>query len=204
TVGILRKVRPVQLERQQTASEWMARFFGGYFGRDRLGDPSLPISSWLDDFLFRLLSWPGCSMPLKSKIPLPISGIDEIQRICHDRHEYLESGRGPASKVMILYEGVDRLPVRAKSFDESIRVCIAQTVRPTPTTEGVISDWDVTDPEFNRPLVRYRHRRHLAAILAGISQMLVVRDTHRDHGHRLDWLILPELSVHPLDVRPLI
>jgi hypothetical protein len=34
--------------------------------------------------------------------------------------------------------------------------------------------------------------------------MLTIRDTHRDRGRRLDWLILPELSVHPDDIRPIL
>jgi hypothetical protein len=83
-----------------------------------------------------------------------------------------------------------------------IRICLAQTVLPSP--EGPACDFDPSDPLFSRPQVRRRLRRHLSAVLSGITQMLVVRDTHRDHGHKLDWLILPELSVHPDDVMPIL
>jgi len=37
-------------------------------------------------------------------------------------------------------------------------------------------------------------------MLAAIERALDLRDTHRDRGQRLDWLILPELAVHPADV----
>ncbi len=36
--------------------------------------------------------------------------------------------------------------------------------------------------------------------LAAIRQLLYLRDTHLPRDGRLDWLILPELSVHPRDV----
>jgi hypothetical protein len=81
-----------------------------------------------------------------------------------------------------------------------LRVCVTQLAvpefhdgRPTPS-------FGMHDPELNATDTRHRSRRHLAAVLAGVDQMLRVRATHRvDAG--LDLLVLPELAVHPEDVR---
>lgn len=48
---------------------------------------------------------------------------------------------------------------------------------------------------------RIRHRRHLSAALAAVRSSLALRETHKRMEGRLDWLILPELSVHPDDVQ---
>jgi len=50
-------------------------------------------------------------------------------------------------------------------------------------------------------VTRRRHRNHLSAALAAVERMLDLRETHQDRAKRLDWLILPELSVHPDDVQ---
>src|ERR1700683_5452798 len=50
-------------------------------------------------------------------------------------------------------------------------------------------------------MMRKRHRRHLSAALAAVNSMLNLRETHRGRNGRLDWLILPELSVHPSDIK---
>lgn len=201
----LRHINKVdQVKYRPTASEWVARFFGGYFGRDRLGDPSLPISTWLDNFLIRLLAWPGCLLNTKKNKQSPISNISNTKQICLDRHNQLEANRGLSSRIMFLKEHVGRLNLQSKSPDKSIRICVAQTVIPIPPFNGANNDWDRQDPQFNNSAVRPRLRRHLAAVLAGVTQMLTIRDTHRDRGRRLDWLILPELSVHPDDIRPIL
>ena len=46
-----------------------------------------------------------------------------------------------------------------------------------------------------------KHRNHLSAALAAVERMLALRETHKGSEGRLDWLILPELAVHPKDVR---
>jgi len=54
---------------------------------------------------------------------------------------------------------------------------------------------------MNLKPVRKKHRNHLSAALAAVERMLDLRETHHPRDGRLDWLILPELAVHPQDVR---
>jgi len=70
-----------------------------------------------------------------------------------------------------------------------------QTVIPTP------ADFTPADLTVSSPAIRRRHRNHLSAALAAIERMLDLRETHKGRDGRLDWLILPELSVHPRDIR---
>lgn len=76
-----------------------------------------------------------------------------------------------------------------------LRGCIVQTVIPK------LADFDPTDLTFSQPTIRKRHRNHLAAALSAVERMLDLRETHETRNGRLDWLILPELSVHPDDVK---
>ena len=81
---------------------------------------------------------------------------------------------------------------------EPIPACVVQTVIPT------VSDieWALKngDPTLGNPALRKKHRNHLSAALAAVKRMLALRDTHMGTEGRLDWLILPELAVHPSDV----
>jgi hypothetical protein len=79
-----------------------------------------------------------------------------------------------------------------------LRGCIVQTVLPSP------KDFDKDDLTFSGREIRKRHRNHLATALAAVKRMLDLRETHKGRDGRLDWLILPELSVHPLDVPALL
>lgn len=63
------------------------------------------------------------------------------------------------------------------------------------------ADFDATDLEMSSTARRIRHRRHLSAALAAVRSSLALRETHKRMEGRLDWLILPELSVHPDDVQ---
>ena len=75
-----------------------------------------------------------------------------------------------------------------------LRACIVQTIIPTP------KDFVPNDLSLSKPPIRSRHRNHLSAALAAVERMLALRETHMKRDGRLDWLILPELSVHPRDV----
>jgi hypothetical protein len=59
----------------------------------------------------------------------------------------------------------------------------------------------VGDPQQNSPPTRARQRRHLSAVLGGVHRMLQVRETHCQRGSGIELLVLPELSVHPDDIR---
>ena len=75
------------------------------------------------------------------------------------------------------------------------RVCVAQTAIPAD------NDFEPTDLALNEPTIRRRHRNHLSAALASVERMLALRETLNEKEERpLDWLILPELAVHPNDV----
>jgi hypothetical protein len=76
-----------------------------------------------------------------------------------------------------------------------LRACVVQNV--IPTKEQIKTN----DLTLSDPAIRKRHRNHLSAALAAIDRMLYLRETHKGQQGRLDWLILPELSVHPIDVR---
>jgi hypothetical protein len=82
-----------------TASEWVAQFFGGYYGRDRMGDPSLPSTTWLEGFLLRLVSWPGLSRESAEAQPSVIQ-ISEALAICRDRLQTLEAETGESSGTL--------------------------------------------------------------------------------------------------------
>jgi len=83
---------------------------------------------------------------------------------------------------------------RSAARGSLLRACVVQTVVP--------DDVDlVADPEFSLALNRRRHRNHLRSALAAVEKMLELRRTHLADDGRLDWLILPELSVHPDDVK---
>lgn len=84
-------------------------------------------------------------------------------------------------------------PVRA-SAARPLRACVVQTVIPRP------EDFGPTDLTLSDPTIRKRHRNHLSAALGAVERMLDLRETHMGREGRLDWLILPELSVHPRDV----
>jgi len=61
-------------------------------------------------------------------------------------------------------------------------------------------DFTAAGLEMRSPAVRRKHRKHLSTALAAVEKMLDLRETHKPANKRLDWLILPELSVHPDDV----
>jgi len=75
-----------------------------------------------------------------------------------------------------------------------LRGCVVQTVIPK-------LPFDPADLTFSSAHIRKLHRNHLSSALAAIERMLDLRETHNARDGRLDWLILPELSVHPDDVK---
>ena len=100
---------------------------------------------------------------------------------------------GEATRALIL-----PLPAKrptATNADRPLRACVVQTAIPS------FDDFHRTDLALNGPTIRRKHRNHLSAALAAVERMLALRGTHRGAEGRLDWLILPELAVHPKDVR---
>ena len=80
-----------------------------------------------------------------------------------------------------------------KQERNSLNVCIVQTA--LPTFEELTCEF-----ERNTQSNRKKHRNHISAAIAAVRQMLDLRKSHLGTNYHLDWLIFPELSVHPRDV----
>ena len=189
-------VRPAHWKEPEPAyrpvvSHWYQRLYGLFNGRTAFGDEWLPVSDWIEDLLLTLLRWPGCSRAVQGFewVDRGVdAAIDEIGR----RIDELEGRRGRATGTLLL-----RVTARRRVATRASRAlygCVVQTAIPRPTDFG-------RDLTVSGPRIRRMHRDHLAAALAAVRGMLDLRSTHERGGRRLDWLILPELAVHPDDVR---
>ena len=190
-------VRPPHwAERESTyravKSHWYQRLYGLYSGQQAFGDYWLPMTDWLERFLLALLRWPGCLSPqgfecVEESIGATLEKVDGRINELKDRY-------GMASRTLIL-------PLKTKKpaiphMERPLRACVVQTV--IPSSEDFCNTEDLA---LNDPKIRRKHRNHLSAALAAVNRMLVLRNTHEDGHEPLDWLILPELAVHPDDIR---
>ena len=171
-------------------NHWYLRRYGFYNAQQAFGDDWLPISDWLEHLLMALLRWPGCRPgPLAGPIQ---AGIEETVEAIQERVSFLETLQGRRTGLLIL-------PVAHKHHEgrSPIHACVAQTVIP--------GEEDFTkhqcDPTLSDSTIRGDHRRHLAATLMAVRRMVEARASHFRQRPRLDWLILPELAVHPDDVQ---
>jgi hypothetical protein len=172
-------------------SHWYQRRYGLFNRHSGFGDDWLPISDWTERLLSSLLRWPGCRISEMDAVVR--EGLAETRRHIAERVQELSASQGDASGVlMVRMKAPWRIRPRAP---RPLRACVVQTVIPTP------DDFTPTDLTLSDPKIRKRHRNHLSAALAAIARMLDLRETHKGREGRLDWLILPELSVHPRDVR---
>ena len=120
-------------------------------------------------------------------------GNSDQHRPCLPRRlANLENTWGRSTKTLFLPMKVRR-PAALHSA-RPLRGCIGQTVIPR------VEDFNVGDLTLSGGPIRRRHRNHLSAALAAVKGMLALRKTHMASDGRLDWLILPELAVHPRDV----
>ena len=171
-------------------SHWCLRRYGFFNAQEGFGDDWLPISDWMEDLLLALLQWPGCR-PGRLACHVQV-GTDGTLRVIRARIKWLEELQGRRTGLLVL-------PMRSSPQrpGSSIHACVAQTVVP--------EDKDFRsfpcDPTLGHPDIRTRHSQHLAATLEAIRAMVKARASHRDENPRLDWLILPELAVHPQDIR---
>ena len=172
-------------------SHWYQRLYGLYSGQPAFGDDWLPITDWMEGFLLALLRWPGCRAP--EGFGWVEQRIEEARTQIGQRIADLEQRRGSATRALIL-------PLLAKrptatNTKRPLRACVVQTAIPAD------DDFHPTDLALDGPTIRRKHRNHLSAALAAVESMLALRETHKGSEGRLDWLILPELAVHPNDVR---
>ena len=171
-------------------SHWYQRLYGLYSGQPAFGDDWVPITDWIEGFLLALLRWPGCRVP--DGFGWVKQGIGEAKTQIGQRIADLKRRRGDATGALIM-------PLLAKrptatNAKRPLRACVIQTAIPAD------NDFLETDLALNEPAIRRRHRNHLSAALAAVERMLALRETHKGREGRLDWLILPELAVHPSDV----
>ena len=172
-------------------SHWYQRLYGLYSGQQAFGDDWLPITDWAEGLLLALLRWPGCRAP--EGFGWVEQGIEEARTQFGRRIADLEKRRGNATRALIL-------PLMAKrptatNANRPLRACVVQTAIPAA------DDFHQTDLALDGLAIRRKHRNHLSAALAAVERMLALRETHKGSEGRLDWLILPELAVHPKDVR---
>ena len=190
-----RPVRPPHWKENESVyrppeSHWYQRLYGLFSGQPAFGDDWLPITDWMELFLLALLRWPGCRVPFD--FDWVEHGIDQAIAKISNRVVELEKRLGPATGTLHL-PMIAKRPTPETAIRE-LRACVVQTVIPMPTDfEG--------DLQLNDPAIRKKHRNHLSTALAAIERMLALRGTHKVEGNKLDWLILPELAVHPDDVR---
>ena len=191
-----RPVRPASWKETESAyrpaeSHWYQRHYGFYSGQPAFGDDWLPITDWVEGFLLALLRWPGCRA--LEEFGWVEQGIEEAKTRIGHRIADLKQRRGSATGALILPLLAKR--PTARNTKRPLRACVVQTVIPAA------DDFPQTDLALNESAIRRRHRNHLSAALAAVERMLALRETHKGSEGRLDWLILPELAVHPKDVR---
>lgn len=195
TPDFTRVVRLPYVDREEATyrapeNHWYQRLYGLFNGHSAFGDDWLPISPWTERLLFTLMRWPGCSTP---PVPEVDEGIGATLRMIEDRLRELSNMQSHSGGIMLLPLIASRPGWSSKR--RPLRACIMQTAIPTQ------DDFNPTDLTLSDPVIRKRHRNHLSAALSAIERMLDLRETHKGREGRLDWLILPELSVHPNDVR---
>ncbi|MGN7928638.1 RNA-directed DNA polymerase [Sphingopyxis sp. 22461] len=172
-----------------TRAHWFQRQYGFYNGHEAFGDDWLPISQYTQDLLFSLLIWPGCR---ESQVGGDELSLDETILSVSAGVIAARQAIGPATGLLMLKVGAPMPGTRKNG--RPLRACVVQSIMPE------ISDFSSDDLEMRDANIRRKHRKHLSTALAAVEKMLDLRETHKPDNKRLDWLILPELSVHPDDV----
>ena len=163
----------------------------------RRGCRSLPLA---EDLLIELLRWPG------SGTGSDVCPVDSLLDGVIRRLKCIIGERGQYTSTTFLEQSAPwpaKVPSDEAVLERPLRIGIVQTVIPT------MQDYqDPTDPQLNAQGIRFQRKSHLAAIMQGITQMLLIRDTHRTPGkignRSIDLLIFPELAIHPNDINPII
>ena len=177
-----------------TKSHWYQRLHGFYNGHEAFGDDWLPVSDSLEAVVFDLLAWPGCRGEANSDFLH--TGIAGAVIFFEDLLKKAWRKKGPASGLLFLKLPPPKLPAtQTKDGIRPLRGCVVQLAIPGE------DEVKVNDLKLSGPEIRLRHRNHLATAIAAVEQAIRLRETHKAQDSRLDWLLLPELSVHPDDVR---
>lgn len=177
---------------------WTARRYGLFNGREEFGPEWLALSTWMETFLLALLRWPGSQDP-----PPPFDKLRRSSKavdLCKVRLDELAALRGDATQQLMLPLYPKHARKKSSSGTSPLRVCIAQLATPEHVDGNPTPSFGLHDPTCDDAKTRRGYQTHLTSMLSGIDQMLRVRDSHMQRA-TLDLLILPELSVHPDDVR---
>ena len=194
------RVSQSRLRYAKPVSHWEQQRYAGYQGREAFGPPWLPISSFTESLLIELLRWPG------SGTGSDVCTVDSLLERVIGRLKSIVGERGQFTSATFLDQSA-RWPFNAGSDGDAperhLRIAIVQSVVPTMEDYG-----DPIDPQLNGQGIRFQRRSHLATIMQGVTQMLLIRDTHWTPGQgkdkSVDLLIFPELAIHPDDVNPII
>lgn len=190
-----RSVRKAHWKERENAyrvpeNHWYQRRYGLFNGQTAFGDDWLPITDWTEELLLALLYWPGCR---KAPCFEMVRDIETALEAIEGRLKKLKEKFGHNSNTLFLPFKTNR-PTQDNS-ERPLRACIVQSVVPGPDA------FATADLALNNPSIRRQHRNHLSTALAAVERMLDLRETHISRNGRLDWLILPELAVHPADVQ---
>jgi hypothetical protein len=172
-------------------SHWYQRLYGHHSGHAAFGADWLPITDWIEQYLFALLAWPGCRT--SRMIKCINTGILETLSLLRERITELRDKWGQLSNSLMLpiSSGWPEKPIK----DRALRICVVQSAVPSPKEVQTATDISLSDSSL-----RKRHRNHLSAVLEAVKRMLDLRETHKKRDGKLDFMIFPELSVHPEDV----
>ncbi len=183
-----------QIRYSKPSSHWLQLHHGGYHGRTAFAPEWVALSSWMDDFLFELFRWPGCG----NYEPLTWEKILELLK--ERSNEVCGKLKGSSTGLLFLEQRAPEPWGQQNNWSRIMRVGVVQSVIPTP--DDFVTH--LNNPQLNSKDIRKRHKQHLSALMAGINQMLYVRNTHKNDSNAcqapLDILVFPELAIHPDDV----
>jgi hypothetical protein len=168
-------------------SHWYQRVYGLHSGLEGFGDDWLAISEGTEDLLYSLLAWPGCrERPDAAWLQYgPVDLLAFFKRKLNEARKSI----GTSTKTLMLKVAA---PLHNAPVERPLKGCVVQTIFP--------HEFDPADLTMSSRANRKKHLKHLTTALAAVEKMLDLRATHEDIDKRLDWLILPELAVHPDDI----
>ncbi len=179
---------------------WELGRYGSFNGRSAFGPDWLPLSTWAESLLIGLLKWPGCGTSEE-----PERSAEDWIKHLDLRIKELKIKRGDATGMLFLDQEAPLPRAASTTWTRPLRIAMVQSV--IPTVQDIEDADKVNDLQLNGAAIRRKHRNHLRILLKAVKNMLAARLTHvpvKLNRSNLDWLILPELAVHPDDVTALL
>ncbi len=180
---------------KRSISHWELQRYSSFQGRREFGEAWIPLSSFIEDLLYELLRWPGSGKPSS------IRTVAQIRKQIQKRLLKLNSRKHRCSKMLFLEQDVNFPNLQSKSLtNRPLRIGIVQSIIPN-INDFLKNRHDLEllqDSNF-----RIKHRNHVAALLEGVRQMLVVHQSCKGEEPveaGLDLLVFPELAVQFGDI----